>query len=375
MGFGVDLVGYSARSAAEKLRAQSRVAALVNAVVAATGADAGQVDRQGAGDGAIVFLPASVDLRLALAELLDTASHWLAEDNRRYRDPLRVRIAAVVGPLGTAPLGNSGNTIVECARLLDSPALRAAIDEHPELDLAVLISDQLHTYVVAERYPELPETDFNRVDVQVRNYQRHAWLWLPNSKPDPNPGKTHNPESADLHAIPARDHPSQRPPGPQRRKRSRHLALAIIAAAALAVPTAYLIPTTHNLDNAAPPASSRKVDVSAGDSDGIFYDLGSARADLGFTPVMNADSDVGLRHFDVRAVNDVYLAAVADHTRQSCESAAAWTRDPIKFKDLKVGAHLCARVGDTRYVSITINRYYLGWPEGVDKLTVEITRW
>jgi NPCBM/NEW2 domain len=176
MGFGVDVVGYSARPAMAKLDAQTRMVALVDSVLTAIGVDHAEVDRQPSGDGMIVFLPASVSLRRALVELFD-AARWLAEDNRRYRDRLRVRMSAVIGPAGTAPAGYSGNTVIECARLLNSDVLRVAMAGRADSDLAILISDSLYTYVVDEGYPELAAPDFERVDVHVKDFHRHAWLW------------------------------------------------------------------------------------------------------------------------------------------------------------------------------------------------------
>jgi tetratricopeptide (TPR) repeat protein len=179
MGFGVDVVGYSARSTTAKLDAQARVVALVNGILAANGVDPAEADRQDTGDGAIVFLPASVDLRHALSGLTKAAVEWLAEDNHRYQDRLRVRLSAVIGPVGVVPTGFVGNTVVECARLLDSELLRRAVAAHPEADLALLVSDQLYAYVIAEGYSELAPTEFESVDVQTKDFHRPAWLWLP----------------------------------------------------------------------------------------------------------------------------------------------------------------------------------------------------
>jgi hypothetical protein len=58
--------------------------------------------------------------------------------------------------------------------------LRHALSEHPHIDLAVLISDQLHQYVLEEGHPGLDATQLQRHLIEIREYRKHAWLWTPN---------------------------------------------------------------------------------------------------------------------------------------------------------------------------------------------------
>jgi hypothetical protein len=137
----------------------------------------GQTAQQASGDGMNVFLPATVELHRALPVLLHSWRDRLLLDNQRFRDRLRLRMAVAVGPVGSSALGFGGDTIVELGRLLDNDTLRQAIIDHPAADLAVLVSDQLHTYVVGAGYAGLDPGRFRRHLIQVKTYSADAWLW------------------------------------------------------------------------------------------------------------------------------------------------------------------------------------------------------
>jgi O-acetyl-ADP-ribose deacetylase (regulator of RNase III) len=185
MGFVIDVAGYGLRSAAEKIDLQHRVSAFVVEVLQDLDLRLNDTHHHGTGDGMVVFLPSEVEVHRALVRLLRSASEALAEDNRRYRDRMRLRIAAVIGPLGPAAIGFSGDAIVAAARMVDSEALRAALNERPSADLVVLVSDQLYRYVVGERRTGLRAEDFAAVDVQAKEFRGRAWLWYGPAVPQP----------------------------------------------------------------------------------------------------------------------------------------------------------------------------------------------
>jgi O-acetyl-ADP-ribose deacetylase (regulator of RNase III) len=177
MGFVIDVAGYSRRSAPEKVDLQHRVSAFVGEVLREQGLSLEDTHHHGTGDGMVVFLPSEAEVHRALARLLRAASEALAEDNRRYRDRMRLRMAAVIGPLGPAAIGFSGDAIVEAGRLVDSEALRTALTDRPGADLVVLVSDQLYRYAVGERHTGLLAEDFEAVEVRTKEYHARAWLW------------------------------------------------------------------------------------------------------------------------------------------------------------------------------------------------------
>jgi O-acetyl-ADP-ribose deacetylase (regulator of RNase III) len=177
MGFVIDVAGYSGRSAREKVDVQHRVSTFVDEVLGDFELRVTDTLHHGTGDGMVVFLPSEVEVHRALVRLLRSASEVLAEDNRRYRDRMRLRMAVVIGPLGPAAIGFSGDAIVEAGRMVDSDVLRQALVRRRDADLAVLVSDKLYSYVVGERHSGLRAADFQPVDVHTKEYRGQAWLW------------------------------------------------------------------------------------------------------------------------------------------------------------------------------------------------------
>ncbi|MGW1619565.1 CATRA conflict system CASPASE/TPR repeat-associated protein [Streptomyces sp. NPDC002172] len=179
MGFAVDIEGYSRRTAPEQSDLQVRLALVVRQVLEGLDIALEETDHQGTGDGMNVFLPAGAELHRALPHVLRSWQDRLAADNRRFRDRMRLRLATVVGPVGIAALGYSGSTIVKVSRMLDSAVLRTALRDNSQVDYAALVSEPLHEYVVGEGHPGLDPQEFRRVLVEFKEYQAHAWLWLP----------------------------------------------------------------------------------------------------------------------------------------------------------------------------------------------------
>ncbi|MET7402101.1 macro domain-containing protein [Dactylosporangium sp. NPDC005572] len=187
MGFVVDVAGYGRRTASEQVDLQQRVAALVDEVLRDLNLRLADTRHHGTGDGMVVFLPSEVEVHRALARLLRSAAEALAEDNRRYRDRMRLRMAAVIGPLGPAAIGFSGDAIVEAGRLVDSDALRRALADRPGSDLVFAVSDQLHAYLHA--YAGVRSAEFRPIDVRTKEFHGRAWLWTGPAGPQPRPAE------------------------------------------------------------------------------------------------------------------------------------------------------------------------------------------
>jgi hypothetical protein len=180
VGFAVDAAGYSGRPVDAKEEVQRRIARLVDHLAASLQVSIAPRSRQDSGDGVMVFLPPELEIHRVLPVLMRECAGWLRRDNERYRDRLRLRFAIVVGPVGVAPLGFTGDTAIECSRLIESEPVRSALADHPDADLAVIISDHLHAFVVREGHPgtELP---YRKVRVRVKDFEASAWLWVGSS--------------------------------------------------------------------------------------------------------------------------------------------------------------------------------------------------
>jgi len=173
----LDIVGYGWHDSPAKESLQRRLVGVVRLVFEDLGVALSDTESQGMGDGVLVILPARLDVQRALPVLLRSMAERLALDNAVSQDQMRVRMAADVGPVGLTELGFGGAMVTNMGRLLDSKPLRRWAAEHRERDLAVVMSDSLHRFVVAEGVPGLPREQFTRVQVRAKELATNAWLW------------------------------------------------------------------------------------------------------------------------------------------------------------------------------------------------------
>ncbi|WP_431727352.1 CATRA conflict system CASPASE/TPR repeat-associated protein [Verrucosispora sp. TAA-831] len=183
LGFGVDIVGYSGRSGPAQADAQKRLAEMCHRVAQGLGLRLTDTDRQHTGDGMNVFLPSQIQLHKALPMLLDGFDRELADDNARYQDRIRLRVAISVGLAGIGDLGFSGEAILEISRLLNSSPLRQAVGGNPGVDLVAMVSDTLHRFVIRPGWARLAPERFERHLVKVKEYTGFAWVWIGSVRP------------------------------------------------------------------------------------------------------------------------------------------------------------------------------------------------
>lgn len=176
-GFAIDVVGYGRRSEPLRQDIAARLRSLVATVLDGIRVAERDADVVNTGDGGMVFLPPGTDPTRALPWLLAATTDWLARDNARYRDRIRLRMSVGSGLLEHAPTGLTGPLIVDLPRLLDSDPLRRAVDRHPDSDLVVLVADALHNDVVRP-YLDPDQYAFERVKVTKKEYTGVAWLWV-----------------------------------------------------------------------------------------------------------------------------------------------------------------------------------------------------
>jgi hypothetical protein len=179
VGFVVDVVSYGKRPGPAQERIQSRLGALLRAVLTDVGADYDSTDHDGgSGDGMVVFLPSGEDPTTLLPGLLRAVAERLAADNAEYRDRVRLRMAVGSGLVGEGDNGFTGPLVVNISRLVDSEPLRAAVRDNPDSDLVVLVLDALHREVVVPGYLAPRVAPFELVDIALKEFTEPAWLWV-----------------------------------------------------------------------------------------------------------------------------------------------------------------------------------------------------
>ena len=106
---------------------------------------------QSGGDGELAVLPSAPVAAAVVADLVFVLDRRLARENARRAglDRVRLRVAIHQGRVhldGAA--GFPGEGVVTVSRLVDAPALRAALHRRPRADVALIVSDPVYRDVV-----------------------------------------------------------------------------------------------------------------------------------------------------------------------------------------------------------------------------------
>lgn len=185
MVFTVDIVGYSKRSEPRQRRIQNRLLALVDQVLEDIDVNGPSSDKENTGDGLNVYLPVDIDYTRALPTLIRATAQRIADDNTHNRDRLRLRMAIGMGPVIPGPPAFAGAAIIQVSRLLDCAALRGTIEDHPDVNLAILVSDLLYSFVIGAGHRGIPAKEFRRVRATTKkDFEEDSWLWCAYVKPN-----------------------------------------------------------------------------------------------------------------------------------------------------------------------------------------------
>ncbi|WP_380724132.1 hypothetical protein [Saccharothrix hoggarensis] len=147
----------------------------------AAGLDRSAWRRQAKGDEEWAVLPPATRENDVVDRYVRALNAELAATNE-YRLPharLRLRMAIHFGTTVEGANGVPGQDAVLVSRLLNSEPAHAALEQSPNADLVVVLSDLVFTSLVAAGYTTLRVEDFRRVEVRVKAFHGHAWMWLP----------------------------------------------------------------------------------------------------------------------------------------------------------------------------------------------------
>ncbi|MBM7771288.1 hypothetical protein JOD54_001492 [Actinokineospora baliensis] len=177
----VDARNYSGGDDRRQQDLQRHLDQLMGEAAAAAGLDRREWSVQERGDGELDVLPLGTsESRLIdefpreLAHLLQLHNHGRSEETR-----LRLRLSLHQGMVGRGPGGFPGQAVVAVARLVDSPAAKAAQNAIPAANLVLVVSNTLYSDLVAQRHTKRRPEEFRRIDVRVKEYTETAWLHLP----------------------------------------------------------------------------------------------------------------------------------------------------------------------------------------------------
>ena len=136
--------------------------------------------RQEKGDGLLLVFPPSVDEVPCCLPSTGQLRTALREVNRELNDHarLRVRVGADRGLTSRADLGWAGQAPIVAGRLGDSKQARDALEDAPEADLVLTVSDAVFRDVFSDDGVEPGPDDFVRVEVddQDKRFRAPAWV-------------------------------------------------------------------------------------------------------------------------------------------------------------------------------------------------------
>lgn len=177
----MDVQGYGSRDDRQHAAIQSALLAVADTAAVRSGLDRSAWYRQGAGDGELAILPGGVPEPVVTDDYVRELAAALADHNydRTPEARMRIRIAIHHGVAMPGANGWTGQGVVGVSRLVDSAPLRGALRAFPDAGLAVLLSRQVYTDVVAQRHTSLRPTEFREVVVRQKEYTDVAWLRVP----------------------------------------------------------------------------------------------------------------------------------------------------------------------------------------------------
>ncbi|WP_433266312.1 hypothetical protein ACQPZF_40525 [Actinosynnema sp. CS-041913] len=148
----------------------------------AAGLDRSTWHRQAKGDEEWAVLPPDTREPVVVDAYVRALNAELSAANR-YRVPearARMRLAIHHGAVVDGANGFPGQDSVLVSRLLNSKPAHIALEDFPDADLVVMLSEIVYSTLVLAGLTTLRPTDFRRVEVVEKTFHGHGWMWIPN---------------------------------------------------------------------------------------------------------------------------------------------------------------------------------------------------
>jgi hypothetical protein len=140
----------------------------------------------GNGDGYYCLIPSDIaPPHVALDQLVTELGIQLRthRETADFANRLRLRVAVHSGLLYSEPDGSYvGVPLLDCARLLNADIGRELLNQYPEADLVLLLTDSFYQDVVGSGTSIDPDR-FQRIQFDVRDVARTGWAYVPGVGP------------------------------------------------------------------------------------------------------------------------------------------------------------------------------------------------
>ncbi|MER6944170.1 hypothetical protein ABT294_09120 [Nonomuraea sp. NPDC000554] len=142
--------------------------------------------RQPGGDGELAVLPAGEPEALVVDQYVRALDERLRGRNGDLpaEERLRLRMAAAFGSAYPAANGYAGQAVVEASRLLAWQPLKRILDEKPDVNLVLILSQRVFDDTVRQGHTSHSTRTFLEVKVQEKEYEAPAWIWVPGMNPE-----------------------------------------------------------------------------------------------------------------------------------------------------------------------------------------------
>ncbi|MFG2085340.1 MULTISPECIES: hypothetical protein [unclassified Spirillospora] len=140
--------------------------------------------REDRGDGALVIVSPAIPTRFLIDPLAGQLAAALRRHNHRASAAVRIqlRVALHVGPVTPDAEGLNGQVIIQTARIMEAPVLKAALAESGA-DLGFIVSPFVYEAFVAHLHGPVDPRSFEKVTVQVKETTTEAWMYLTGANP------------------------------------------------------------------------------------------------------------------------------------------------------------------------------------------------
>lgn len=129
------------------------------------------------GDGLIVAVPLEFRTSVLVAPLMDLIGHGLEQHNRLSSAvaQIKLRVALHIGEVTRDEHGLVGTAVNLVFRLLEAPALKAALGE-PGASLAFIASERVHDDVIRHGRGLIYPSDYRPAEVRVKETVTTGWI-------------------------------------------------------------------------------------------------------------------------------------------------------------------------------------------------------
>ncbi|OKJ60725.1 hypothetical protein AMK29_25550 [Streptomyces sp. CB02261] len=195
-----DICGSGTLDMAEKKLQRTAMYAAFDDAYSSVGVEPGTFHQEDRGDGILAALRPDVPPTLMVGRWIDTLYESLRAHNRGRARPLRLRIGMNAGLVVQDRHGLVGRAVDLAARLCDSPPAKRIMNEAPEVDLLVVVSDWLYVNVVAEGGRYVEPDHYRQARIRSKETDEAAWFHVPRRPapplvgPEPAAGPQGEPE-------------------------------------------------------------------------------------------------------------------------------------------------------------------------------------